>query len=170
MKPVEIAKKTIELFIKEEKIFAPPEKVTGIEIDRAGAFVSIKNRDGSLRGCIGTILPKKETVAKEIVYNAIAASTEDPRFFPIQEKELDNLVISVDILYPPENISSEDELDVKKYGVIVTSKSGRRGLLLPDLEGVDTPDQQIKICRMKAGISEDEHVSLQRFKVDRYFE
>ena len=123
-----------------------------------------------MRGCIGTIFPQHDTVAQEIVRNAISASTEDPRFFPIEEKELDNLKISVDILFPPENVSSKDKLDPKKYGVIVTSKSGRRGLLLPDLEGVDTVEKQIQICRMKAGILENEPVSLQRFGVQRYYE
>ncbi|MFA6990220.1 MAG: AmmeMemoRadiSam system protein A [Candidatus Gastranaerophilaceae bacterium] len=170
MKPVEIAKKTIQLFVKEGKIFIPPAKVEDLEVNKAGVFVSIKTLDANLRGCIGTILPQKETVAQEIVYNAISAATEDPRFLPIQENELDNLVISVDILCPPEDISSTDELDVKKYGVIAASKSGRRGLLLPDLEGVDTVERQIQICKMKAGISENEPISLQRFKVERYYE
>jgi AmmeMemoRadiSam system protein A len=170
MKPVEIARKTIELFIKERKKFQPPEMVEGIDIKKAGVFVSIKTLDGNLRGCIGTILPQTENIAQEIVYNAITASTEDPRFSPIEEEELNNLNISVDVLYPPENISSEKELDPKKYGAIVTSRHGRRGLLLPNLEGVDTVDHQIEICRMKAGISANEDITLQRFLVDRYYE
>jgi AmmeMemoRadiSam system protein A len=134
--------------------------------ERAGAFVSI-HKQGRLRGCIGTILPVTECVAKEIIQNAISASTRDPRFSPITESELPYLEINVDVLTAPEDISSPAELDVKRYGVIV-SCGGRRGLLLPDLEGVDSVEQQIDIARQKGGIMPDEDVRLQRFEVVRH--
>ncbi len=166
---VALAKKTIELYIKERKIYRPEDNELTEEMrsGRAGAFVSIhKNED--LRGCIGTIAPTRVNLAEEIISNAISASTRDPRFYPIREDELPLLVISVDILGEAEPIRSRDELDVKRYGVIV-EKGRRRGLLLPDLEGVDTVDYQVEIAKRKAGIYEDdEDVHLYRFEVTRH--
>ena len=140
----------------------PPE----MRSDRAGVFVSI-HEHGRLRGCIGTIAPVTGSIAEEIVHNAVSASTEDPRFDPITPAELKYLEISVDVLGAPERIRSLDELDVKRYGVIV-SRGHRRGLLLPDLDGVDTPEQQVAIAKRKAGISADEDVQLERFEVVRH--
>ena len=133
---------------------------------RAGAFVSV-HEGGALRGCIGTIGPTRATLAEEIIGNAISAATQDPRFSPIRPEELPMLEISVDVLGEPEDIDSEEELDVKRYGVIVTN-GGRRGLLLPDLEGVDTVRQQVQIAKQKAGIQPHENVQLQRFEVIRH--
>ncbi|MBR5046625.1 MAG: AmmeMemoRadiSam system protein A [Eubacterium sp.] len=133
---------------------------------KAGAFVSI-HKDGALRGCIGTILPTCRCVADEIMQNAISAGTNDPRFPMIAEHELDSLEMSVDILDKPEPISGPEELDVKRYGVIVTS-GHKRGLLLPNLDGVDTIPQQIEIACRKAGIRDDEEYSLERFEVIRH--
>ncbi len=140
----------------------PPEMLT----KRAGAFVSI-HKNGQLRGCIGTIAPTRDSVAEEIVYNAISACSRDPRFRPIGADELRFLEISVDVLGEPEDIASPAELDVKRYGVIV-SCGHRRGLLLPDLEGVDTVEEQIAIARRKGGIGENEPYTLQRFEVIRH--
>lgn len=133
---------------------------------RAGTFVSLHER-GRLRGCIGTIEPTSPSVAEEILRNAVSACAHDPRFPPVRPDELDQLSISVDMLGEPEPIESAAELDVRRYGVIVT-KGMRRGLLLPDLEGVGTPGEQIAIARRKAGISENEHVTLERFEVVRH--
>ena len=133
---------------------------------RAGAFVSI-HKDRRLRGCIGTISPTRACLAEEIIHNAVSASTRDPRFPPIRPDELNRLEINVDVLGEPEDIDSPSELDVKRYGVIVSS-GFRRGLLLPDLEGVDTVEEQISIARQKAGIGSREKVSLQRFEVVRH--
>ena len=132
----------------------------------AGAFVSI-HKDGQLRGCIGTILPTCASVLEEILQNAISAATNDPRFPAITSEELPYLEISVDVLSEPEAIDSKDKLDVKRYGVIVTSGQ-RRGLLLPNLDGVDTIEEQIDIARRKAGIREGEPVELERFEVVRH--
>ncbi|MCF0258252.1 MAG: AmmeMemoRadiSam system protein A [Erysipelotrichaceae bacterium] len=134
---------------------------------KAGAFVSI-HENGQLRGCIGTTSPTCSTLAEEIMQNAQSASLRDPRFPAIQPYELEDLHISVDVLKAPEPVQSKDGLDVKKYGVIV-SKNGRRGLLLPDLEGVDTVEKQISIAKQKAGIDElDDDVQLERFEVIRH--
>ena len=132
----------------------------------AGAFVSIK-KNGSLRGCIGTIYPTQPTVREEIRHNAIAAAFHDPRFDPVGEDELAELVYSVDVLAEPEPVSDLEELDPKRYGVIVR-KGGRTGLLLPNLEGVDTVAEQIRIAKQKAGIEPHEDVELERFEVTRY--
>lgn len=133
---------------------------------RAGAFVSI-HECGMLRGCIGTIGPTCDDLASEIIQNAISASTRDPRFSPITEDELSSLEISVDVLDEPETIDSPSELDVKRYGVIVES-GYKRGLLLPNLDGVDTIEEQIAIAKRKAGIRDGEKVSLKRFEVVRH--
>ncbi len=130
-------------------------------------FVSIKE-NGSLRGCIGTIEPAEAPLALEIIHNAISASARDPRFSPIEPEELDRLTITVDVIGPVEPVDSPDKLDVKRYGIIV-SREGNRGLLLPDLDGVDTVQEQIEIAKRKAGIGENEEVALERFEVERHF-
>ena len=164
---VKLAAETIDRYIRTgKKIKAPdglPEEMTNT---KAGAFVSI-HKNGELRGCIGTILATKKNVAEEIISNAISASTRDPRFPAITEDELPELEINVDVLGEPELIDSPDELDVKRYGVIVSS-GFRRGLLLPDLEGVDTVDEQIQIAMMKGGISYGDNITLHRFEVIRH--
>jgi len=164
---VRLARKSLESYILAGEIIPVPTDLPAVMLkEKAGAFVSI-HKGGRLRGCIGTFLPTRDNIAEEIIYNAISASTKDPRFRPIEAEELPFLDINVDILSAPEKIDSKDELDVKKYGVIV-SKGFKRGLLLPDLEGVDTVDEQISIAKQKAGIREDEEVQLQRFEVVRH--
>jgi len=163
--PVQIARKTIEVYIREGRILSVDE-VPAFGKTPAGCFVSI-HAHGSLRGCIGTILPTKETIAAEIIRNAVSACTEDPRFNVVRVDELDELEISVDILSEPEPVKSIDELDPEKYGVIVTSGI-RRGLLLPDLDGVNTVYDQLAIARRKGGIAPDEQCTILRFTVTRF--
>ncbi|MFC1931248.1 AmmeMemoRadiSam system protein B [Chloroflexota bacterium] len=163
---VRLAKKTIETYVKDGKTLPPPEELTPEMKEKAGVFVSL-HKSGELRGCIGTFEPTRENVAAEIIQNAISSATRDPRFPPVAPEELDDLEYNVDVLTSPEPVADESQLDPKKYGVIVES-GFRRGLLLPDLEGVDTVDYQIDICRQKAGIDPDEPVKLYRFEVKRY--
>jgi AmmeMemoRadiSam system protein A len=163
---VQLAHKTIEAYVREHKTIAPPADLTPEMQQRAGVFVSL-HKHGDLRGCIGTFQPTTPSVAQEIIHNAISAATQDPRFPPVHPSELDALEISVDVLTDPEPVQSEAQLDPKRYGVIVQS-GWRRGLLLPDLEGVDTVDYQIEIARRKAGIGAREQVQLYRFEVKRY--
>ncbi len=162
---VQLAKGTVETFVKEGKT-PQPEELTPEMKQKAGVFVSI-HKLGELRGCIGTFEPQKRNVAEEIINNAISSATRDPRFPPIAPNELKDLSYSVDILTAPEPIPDKDQLDPKKYGVIVEA-GWRRGLLLPDLEGVDSVDYQIEICRQKAGIMPNEPIKLYRFEVRRY--
>ena len=165
---VALVKEAIERYIKEGRIIKKPEDLPLPEgsPERAGVFVCLKV-NGQLRGCIGTIEPVTESTGHEAIRNAIASATEDPRFHPVGEHELNGLDYSVDILYPPERVKDESELDPKTYGVIV-AKGMRRGLLLPDLEGVNTAAEQVRIARMKAGISPmDGDVELYRFRVKR---
>ncbi len=166
---VRLARQTIEAYVGERKqISIPKDLPEEMYESRAGVFVSLKE-EGRLRGCIGTIAPVQKNIAEEIIANAISASTKDPRFHPVQPDELDKLVYSVDVLGTPEAITSPDELDVKRYGVIVT-KGRKRGLLLPNLDGVDTVEDQITIAKQKAGISTyDDDVQLERFEVVRHF-
>ncbi len=164
---VALARKTIETYIRENRVIKIPDNLdSSLTGRRAGAFVSI-HEHGMLRGCIGTISAVRENLAQEIISNAVSASTEDPRFPPITEEELPYLEINVDVLSEAEDIESPDQLDVKRYGVIVTN-GYRRGLLLPDLEGVDSVEEQIDIARRKAGIGANEKISLQRFEVIRH--
>jgi len=165
---VRLARETIENYIKYGKIIAPPLDISKEIINqKAGVFVSIK-KFGNLRGCIGTFMPTQENIVQEIIKNAISAVVDDPRFSPVTVSELGDLIISVDVLSPPEEISDISELDPKKYGVIVSS-GYKKGLLLPDLEGVDTAEEQVNIAKGKAGIYPDEKVKLYRFEVKRYF-
>jgi AmmeMemoRadiSam system protein A len=137
--------------------------------ERAGTFVSIHKKNGDLRGCIGTFAPVRPNVAEEVIENAIASASRDPRFYPIQEWELNDLDFSVDVLSEPEQVSTVGELDPLVFGVIVTDRDGkRRGLLLPMLEQVKTAEQQVAIARQKAFIGADEPVQLYRFRVKRY--
>ena len=165
---VRLARAEVEAWVcGQRRIELPAELPDEMLSERAGVFVSL-HKEGRLRGCIGTIEPARRCVAEEIIENAISASTRDPRFPPVQKDELDALEISVDVLGRPERIASKAELDVERYGVIV-SKGFRRGLLLPKLDGVDTVEQQIAIARQKAGISEREKdCTLERFEVVRH--
>jgi hypothetical protein len=160
-----LAKETVENYVKQEHV-AKPKELTPEMKQRAGVFVSIK-KFGALRGCIGTFEPTQENVAEEIINNAISSATRDPRFAPVTEAELPHLSYSVDVLTKPEPVENTDQLDPKKYGVIVEC-GRRRGLLLPDLEGVNSVAQQIEICCQKAGIHSREPVKLYRFEVRRY--
>ena len=164
---VQLAWQSVESYVRHGRVLRVPDGLPAtLTGRRAGAFVSI-HKQGRLRGCIGTISPTRDSLAEEIIHNAVSAASRDPRFDPIRPDELPWLEINVDVLGEPEDIASEAELDVKRYGVIVR-KGHRRGLLLPDLEGVDTVRQQVDIARQKAGIGLNEKVSLQRFEVVRH--
>lgn len=164
---VRLARESIEYYIHNGRYMDIPEDLPRDMIEgKNGVFVTLY-KDGMLRGCIGTIEPRRENIALEIVINAVSAAMEDPRFSPVEEFELEKIVYSVDILSDPEPISSKEELDVHDYGIIV--KSGyRKGLLLPNIQGVDTVEEQVSIALRKAGIHEDERYSMERFKVVRH--
>ena len=162
-----LAKETVETYVKDRKLprVAAPDLTAEMK-EQAGVFVSI-HKHGELRGCIGTFEPQRQNVAEEIISNAVSSATRDPRFLPVGAQELNDLEYSVDVLTHPVPVEDKDKLDPKKYGVIVEC-GWRKGLLLPDLEGVDTVDQQIDICCQKAGISPGEKTNLYRFEVKRY--
>jgi AmmeMemoRadiSam system protein A len=164
---VRLARLSVETFVRTGRQAKLPSGLpSALTEERAGVFVSL-HIHGQLRGCIGTISPVTGCVAEEILRNGVSACSEDPRFSPVTVGELGLLEYSVDVLGRAEDIASADMLDPKRYGVIVRSGM-RRGLLLPDLEGVDTAADQISIARRKAGIGEAEQVSLQRFEVARH--
>ena len=165
-----LAREAVETFIRSGKIVNPVEARRGLLGIPAPCFVSLKTLDGELRGCIGTIEPVRDTLAQEIVANAISAATNDPRFEPVSVEELSNLRYSVDVLFPPEK-TLMSELDPSVFGVIVEDQTGaRRGLLLPDIPGVTDASQQVEIASRKAGIAASEPVRLWRFKVERFRE
>jgi AmmeMemoRadiSam system protein A len=164
---VALARQSLEHYVRNGKVLDRP---SGLPDDllknAAGVFVSLK-KDGRLRGCIGTISAVTECIADEIIGNAVESGAQDPRFPPVEEVELPDLVYSVDVLGKPEPITDKSELDPIRYGVIV-SYGGRRGLLLPNLEGVDTVEDQLKIALQKAGIASSSHYSIERFEVIRH--
>ncbi|BAK44510.1 AmmeMemoRadiSam system protein A [Eggerthella sp. YY7918] len=165
---VALARESVEGYVRTGSLIARPSSLPPeLTDERAGVFVSL-HKGGELRGCIGTIAPTTGCVADEIIRNGVAAASEDPRFMPVRADELDELSYSVDVLFTPMPISSADELDPQRYGVIVT-KGMRRGLLLPNLEGVDTVADQVAIAKRKAGIDPaDTDVELERFEVVRH--
>lgn len=165
-----LARMVVETFVFTGEQIAAPESASGILSARAACFVSIKTRAGDLRGCIGTVEPAKQTLAEELIMNAINAATRDPRFDPVAVSELPDLLYSVDILAAPEP-ATFDDLDPKIYGVIVEDESGfSRGLLLPDIDGVDTVEKQVSIASRKAGIAPGTPLKVSRFRVNRYRE
>ncbi|HKG61212.1 MAG TPA: AmmeMemoRadiSam system protein A [Pyrinomonadaceae bacterium] len=164
-----LAREAVETFVRSGQIL-PPTSIGEFLSSRAPCFVSLKTLNGELRGCIGTIEPAKDTLAHEIIANAISAATNDPRFDPVRPEELSNLRYSVDVLFPPEETVMED-LDPSVFGVIVEDESGtRRGLLLPDIPGISNAEQQVEIAARKAGLGRGERVRLYRFRVERYRE
>ncbi|MBM3209275.1 AmmeMemoRadiSam system protein A [Candidatus Shapirobacteria bacterium] len=170
---IRLAKEVIETYIKTGKAASLPKNLPKEMFEkRAGVFVSLHLNDGSLRGCIGTFLPIRSNIAEEIMQNAISSATSDPRFPPVSKEELDSLVYSVDILSPstPLEASELSSLDPKKYGLIVSTDDGRKGLLLPDIPGVESAEEQFQICCRKGGISPGEKVSLEVFTVERHEE
>lgn len=172
---VRLARLSLESYVRKgQRLSVPADLPADVRSDeelmgtRAGCFVSLKV-DGALRGCIGTIAPTRACLAEEICENAISAGTRDPRFSAVRESELDDLVYDVDVLTEPEPIDSAAELDPARYGVIVSCKDGRRGLLLPDLDGVDTVDEQLRIAAQKGRINLDfDDYNLERFEVVRH--
>jgi AmmeMemoRadiSam system protein A/AmmeMemoRadiSam system protein B len=165
-----LARRVVETFVREGRIIEKPSSDDPMLEQRAACFVSIKTNEGDLRGCIGTIEPTKKTLAEELITNAVSSATRDPRFPPVAPAELSHLRYSVDVLSTPEPAKFE-ELDPKVYGVIVEDENGaRRGLLLPDLQGVETARQQVDIATRKAGIAPDTPLKLFRFRVERYRE
>ncbi|NLK01067.1 MAG: AmmeMemoRadiSam system protein A [Clostridia bacterium] len=163
---VKLASESLSTYLLEGEIMPIPENVPEDLTRPAGAFVTLK-KGGGLRGCIGTIMPTKETAAEEIIMNAISAGTKDPRFPPVEPKELGDITISVDVLGEAKPIKELTELDPKRFGIIVR-KGARMGVLLPDLEGVDSVNEQINIAKQKAGISPFENCEIEKFEVIRY--
>jgi AmmeMemoRadiSam system protein A len=162
---VRLAKRAVEAFVRKGEVIQP-KRLSAEMKQKAGVFVSI-HKLGELKGCIGTFEPQHDNVAEEIVANAISSASRDPRFLPVTKNELKHLEYSIDVLARPELVASPEQLDPRRYGVIVEA-GWRKGLLLPDLEGVNTVEEQVDICRLKAGIEPDEEVKLYRFEVKRY--
>lgn len=165
---VALAREAVERYVRDRTVLEPGP-LPGLEQRQAGVFVSLHLPDGSLRGCIGTTQPTQPGIEREIVRNAISAATRDPRFHPVRPDELDGLDVSVDVLGEAEEVTGPQDLDPKRFGIIVQTADGRQALLLPDLEGVDTVDQQVGITCRKGGIdpARDTYRIL-RFQVERH--
>lgn len=167
--PPDLARMTVELFIRERKKPSPPLDPQGILGESAGVFVTLRTTDGQLRGCIGTIEAQCANVAEEIIENAVSAATRDPRFSPVIAPELDRLTYGVDVLSAPERVSGPEDLDPSRYGVIIESQDGsRRGLLLPRIETINTAQEQWLAVHHKAGIRPGAPVRVERFTVSRF--
>ena len=166
-----LARETVTRLLEGRPLPASGTEAAPSELwaERRACFVSIKTRSGALRGCIGTLAPSQRSLDREIIANAVSASTRDPRFPPMTREELPGVLFSVDVLSDPEPVTDLADLDPGEWGVIV-SKDGRRGVLLPDLEGVDTVEEQLAIAARKAGIADLRGISVERFRVDRFKE
>ena len=165
---VDLARRAIESYVRDG-VVVKPSVPADEDPRRAGVFVSLHLPDGSLRGCIGTTDPQTSSIEEETVANAISAATSDPRFYPLTQAELPGLDISVDVLGPAEEVDGLEDLDPKRFGVIVWTIDGRRALLLPDLEGVDTAEQQVRITCRKGNIDPNvDQYRLHRFEVVRH--
>lgn len=165
--PVQLARKAVAEYLKDNKeIGVPPETPKELTENSGGVFVSFQN-DGHLRGCVGTTAATHPNLAMEIICNAVGAAAKDPRFAPIRREELTELTVFVDILSDAEEITDQNDLDPKKYGIIVENR-GKQGVLLPDLPGIDTPAEQIRAAREKAGIHPWHKLKIKRFTVTRY--
>lgn len=164
---VNLARTTLGKHLRGEKGTNVPDDVPAEFASRqAGVFVSLK-KDDQLRGCIGSIYPHEASIIQEVITSAINAGTRDPRFYPVRLEELDDLSISVDVLTEPEKVSGPEALDPQKYGVIISS-GNRSGVLLPNLEGINTVEEQLAVVYQKAGIGSGEPVEMYRFEVVRY--
>jgi len=164
-----LARQGLKHYLETGQTMKTPKSIPPLFQAKRGTFVSIKTKNGQLRGCIGTLEPTQKNLAEEIIQNAVSAGTSDPRFLPIEIPELEDLRISVDVIAPLEEVSSESELDPKKYGVVI-EKDGARGVLLPDLPGVSRAREQVRIAADKAGIYDEKQARLYRFEVIRLAE
>ncbi|MEK6304011.1 MAG: AmmeMemoRadiSam system protein A [Acidobacteriota bacterium] len=165
----DLARLSVERFVIDGTTLEPPSDAPGLLGDRAGVFVTLRTPDGQLRGCIGTIEPARETVAQEVIQNAISAATRDPRFPPVSRDELAGMQYGVDVLARPEPVRGPEDLDPSRYGVIIETLDGRRrGLLLPRIEGIDSVEEQWQSVHLKAGITPGAPVRVERFTVTRF--
>jgi len=166
---IELAKSAVENYIKEHKIISVPRDLSPeLAKKRAGVFVSL-HEGHDLRGCIGTYLPTRENIAEEIIYNAIAAATEDYRFSTISKKDLSKLSYEVYVLEAPELVKDFHGLDAKKYGILIKTNTGKSGLLLPDLEGINTVEEQFAAVCEKCGANpREEKIEIFRFRATKY--
>lgn len=167
---VKLAQKALAYYLEKHDILPTPDSLNKELLnEKAGVFVSLHTQDGSLRGCIGTILPTRDNLAQEIIHNAISAGFNDDRFEPINRTDLSDLLISIDVLSKPEEVSSIKDLNHKKYGIIVEGSNNQTGVLLPDIPGVESVEQQIAIACQKAGIDfAKQEILIYRFTVNRY--
>ena len=169
--PPHLARLSVESFIRTGHIIEPPSSPKGILAEQAGAFVTLRKLDGSLRGCIGTIVPQRPSVAEEIIENAIGAACRDYRFPQLIAHELTTILYGVDVLSDPEPVRGPEDLDPSRYGVIIGSIDGsRRGILLPGIGGIETVQDQWEVVHAKAGITLGTQVRIQRFTVTRFGE
>ncbi|MFQ5893088.1 MAG: AmmeMemoRadiSam system protein A [Nitrospinota bacterium] len=161
-----LAWEAIRAYIERGEVIRPPTEVPPELARPGGIFVCIK-KDGKLRGCIGTIEADLPTRAEEAIRNAIHAATMDPRFAPVEASELEALDVSVHLLKPPEPVTDLASLEPGRFGIIASS-AGRRSVVLPDIEGVDTVEGQLVLARQKLGIGPDDPVALERFETERF--
>lgn len=169
-KHIELAKSAVESFIKDKKTIRPDKnKHYDLLKERKGVFVSIMSKEGQLRGCIGTYLPTKDNVAEEIIENAISAATRDGRFLKIKEDDLPNLKYSIYLLEKPRPITDISKLNPKKYGILLKTDLKKSALLLPNLPGINSPEEQFSIACQKGGINPDiEKIDIYLFEAKKY--
>ncbi len=161
---VELARKTVEHYLKTRKHLDIPENLSGNLLQLCGVFVTIsriENGEKELRGCIGFPHPTMP-LAQAVIDSAMSASTQDPRFPPLSSKELEHVVFEVSVLTPPEEIRVKNpreycsKIKVGEDGLIV-ERGMYKGLLLPQVPvewGWDAQEFLCQCCN-KAGLLSD---------------
>ena len=165
----QIARRSIEAAFRGDAE-KPAIAAEGILGERHGVFVTIRGPRRKLRGCVGTLTPHFANTAEETWHVARDAAFLDGRFAPVGAHELEHLRFEVSVLFPLEEVTSTAELDPRRYGVVLTTEDNRRGMLLPDVKGIKTVEQQLATARLKGGIGEFEPVRIQRFAVKKFCE
>jgi hypothetical protein len=166
---VRLARQAIQAYVETGQVIDPPGTPEYQAPFHPGVFVSIHNKTGELRGCVGTFHTTEQFLSEQVIKSAVSACSRDPRFAAVEPWELPLIDVKVDVLSPFEPVDSADQLDVKHYGLMVES-GWKRGLLLPDIPGVADVQQQIEIAAMKAGLRRHESFQMYRFTVQRYTE
>lgn len=163
---IRLARDTVEFFVKNKKRPFFDRNKYNIPFKSAACFVTLKNESG-LRGCIGSAYPLRQDLFQEIIENAISVCDKDDRFEEVDESELSELFISVDVISEPQKVGGILDLNPKKFGIVVETKE-KQGVLLPEIEGIRTPSDQLRLALKKAGIDEYEEYTIKRFTVERH--
>ncbi len=162
---LKIARRSLESYVQEKKVFSPPLPKSERLRENGAAFVTL-TENGQLRGCIGhieAVTPLYQTIAQM----AVAAGTQDPRFPPVRPEELESIHIEISVNTPLRQVAGPEEIVLGKHGVVV-SKGLRQGVFLPQVatETGWTKEEFLRnLCVHKAGLPADAYLNGARLAV-----